>query len=161
MHVQQNIKIWILSVRLRKILISNLMEIRPVGAELVPCRQTCWRMKLDATKLVVALRDLTNAPKLQIYLPRPSPLLENGVSLWNEARCAVIIACYFIFIAPCHLLKCARPLTLVSCLASSWSTSQTYPVFKLRRTLTLRHILWSFYETGSLLVLQSFTLILW
>jgi len=31
------------------------MEIRPVGAELVPCRQ----MKPDATKLVDAFRDLT------------------------------------------------------------------------------------------------------
>jgi hypothetical protein len=42
----------------KKAYMSNVIKVRPVGAELVPCRPT------DMAKLIVGFRNFANAPKL-------------------------------------------------------------------------------------------------
>ena len=44
----------------KNIQISNFMNLRPVGAEFVPCGRT------DTTKLIVAFRNFSKAPKMKL-----------------------------------------------------------------------------------------------
>jgi hypothetical protein len=50
-------EIWIFSTYFKKILISNFMNIHPMGAEFLPCGRT------DMTKLIVPFRNFVNALK--------------------------------------------------------------------------------------------------
>jgi hypothetical protein len=56
---------WIFSTDIRKILISNFMKIRLVGAEMFHAdgRTDEWT---DMTKLIVAFRNFANAPKNEL-----------------------------------------------------------------------------------------------